>query len=134
MYNIQIFDTITNTLTQLNYKSPEVRYNADRGWFTITNPSGQAVTLSDIPVLIFDDTVLNSAVIPEFKDMWMSEIDEFYKQGTKTLLVFSANGTPLHIFAGSAISITKRENHATLFSIDSKSVCLYNLGFMVLTR
>ena len=134
MYTIKILDTINNTSIQLNYENPTVRYSKENHWFSISVPNGQQVHLSNIPVLIFDNEINNDIMIPEFTSMWMNTINENYKNGYKTLLIFSSDGIPLHIFSGEHISIIKQEENATHFTVDDKDVCIQDLGFMVLTR
>ncbi len=134
MYNIQILDTTQVTSTKLFYSQIQVQYNTQGKWLSITSGAGQKLTLSNVPVLIFDDTIATGAVIPEFKDMWTKEINDSYVSGHKTLMVFTFFGTPVHLFDGLNIGIVEQQDNMTHFKIDEKDVWIYNLGFMVLTK
>ena len=134
MYNIQILDTTQVTSTKLFYSQIQVQYNTQGKWLSITSGAGQKLTLSNVPVLIFDDTITTGAVIPEFKDMWTKEINDSYVSGYKTLMVFTFFGTPVHLFDGLNIGIVEQQDNMTHFKIDEKDVWIYNLGFMVLTK
>lgn len=134
MYNIQIFDTTQLTTTKLFYTQIQINYNEQGHWTSIVSGAGQKITLSNVPYLIFDDSITNNAIIPEFKDMWAQEINNSYIGGYKTLVIFTALGSPIYLFSGMNISIIEQKENMTHFKIEDKDVWIHNLGFMVLTK
>jgi hypothetical protein len=134
MYNIQIFDTTQIVATKLFYSKIQVNYNEQGKWLSIASGAGQKITLSQVPVLIFDESITASTVIPEFREMWAQEVNDAYVSGYKTLIILTTLGTPIHLFTGQNIGIVEQKENMIHFTIEGKDVWIYNLGFMVLTR
>lgn len=134
MYNIKILNTTETSPIKLFYAQLDVQYNDIGGWISITSGAGQKLTLSHVPVIIFDDSILKSVDVSAFKEIWSEEVNNAYVSGNKILTIFTTTGTPLHLFTGVTITIVEQHQNFTYFKVDDKDIWIYNLGFMVLTK
>lgn len=134
MYNIKILNTIETSPIKLFYSQVDVQYNDIGEWISITSGAGQKLTLSHVPVIIFDDSTSKSIDVSAFKEIWSEEVNDAYVGGNKILTIFTTTGAPLHFFTGTTITIVEQHQDFTHFKVDDKDIWIYNLGFMVLTK